>query len=108
MCFSRQTDADSLALQGTKVGVVGRAVVRFAIAALALPAWGCGSLTEIVVSVDTDLAVPADIDRVAITVDGPGTFQAKRAGAVARAADFPTTLEIEGGDRLDEARRGPR
>lgn len=68
---------------------------RLGTVATALIAAGCvASPTEIVVVVDSDLAIPNDLNRVRVSVTGPSGEQRVSEGALASAADLPATVGL--------------
>lgn len=67
-----------------------RIALALALAALA----GCSNHTQLVVSVDTDYAVPGAIDRVTVEVTGPSGTTRTESEALADATQLPRTLTI--------------
>ncbi|MES1205928.1 MAG: hypothetical protein ABUS79_08320, partial [Pseudomonadota bacterium] len=84
-----------------KAPVTGTAVL-VGVAALVCGTTGCKRATELTVVVDTEMAVPAELDQVQLTVTGPtGTetpFDLKLGDPVT--PSFPMTLGLTPGDQL--------
>ncbi|MGE0790451.1 MAG: hypothetical protein AB7S26_32540 [Sandaracinaceae bacterium] len=66
-----------------------------------LLALGCsGELTQLIVVVDTDLAIPSQLDRVGITVSAGADRMASQEQALTSAANLPLTLAVVPEDDL--------
>lgn len=80
-------------------------MTRFAsLTLIALVASGCGDVTELVVVVDTDMNVPAELDAVEIRVTGPSGMQVNAAGSTGAdgALVLPTVLGLTPGGSVLE------
>lgn len=84
-----------------RVVLAAIAVAGTALAALALGACSASPATQLIVVVDTDLAVPAELDRIEVVVRGPGGGEETERATLRDRALLPLTVGVApSGDAL--------